>query len=324
MARAVKSLAPAVKIFSGNSGIVKPFSQQRTHQQPKENQKMKPQEPQNTCQGDLTLVLGATGKTGSRVASRLKALGKEVRAGSRSATPAFDWNHEAGWDACLEGVNSVYINYAGDLAIQGSTDTIGAFADKAKRHSVRHLVLLSGRGEAEAQACERIVQESGLDWTIVRASWFNQNFSEGAFVTMVRAGRISLPAGDIPEPFVDVDDIADVAVAALTETGHTGEVYEVTGPRLLTFADIAAELSRATGRTIEYQQIPHETFVSSVAKSGAPKDVVWIMDYLFSTVLDGRNAHLTDGIKRALGQPPKDFTDYACDVAATGTWRDVT
>lgn len=284
---------------------------------------MNTHDSRTTEPGALTLVLGATGKTGSRVASRLRNLGRKVRVGSRGAVPAFDWNHEAGWDACLEGVHAVYVNYAGDLAMEGSTDVIGAFVRKARRHGVRHVVLLSGRGETEAQACERIVQGSGLDWTIVRASWFHQNFSEGAFVTMVQQGRITLPAGGVMEPFIDVDDIADVVVAALTEDGHTGEVYEVTGPRLLSFAEVAAELSRATGRDIAYEQIPHETFVSSVAESGAPPEVVWIMDYLFSTVLDGRNAHLTDGVQRALGRLPKDFSEYAREVAATGAWRSV-
>ncbi|MEM7383982.1 MAG: NAD(P)H-binding protein [Verrucomicrobiota bacterium] len=282
---------------------------------------MKSEEQNQDSRNERTLVLGATGKTGSRVTSRLTALGRNIRKGSRSAIPAFDWNREASWDACLEGVTSVYISYAGDLAIDGSTDTIQAFVNRARSHGVRHLVLLSGRGEEEAQACEKIVQQSGLDWTIVRASWFNQNFSEGAFITMVHAGKIALPAGDVAEPFVDVDDIADVVVAALTEPGHSGEVYEVTGPRLLTFADIAVELSRATGRRIEYEEVSHEAFIKSVADSGAPKEVVWIMDYLFSTVLDGRNAHLSDGIERALGRAPKDFAAYAASVAATSTWR---
>ena len=244
-----------------------------------------------------------------------------VRLGSRSASPPFDWHHETSWDACLQDVEAVYVNYAPDLAIPGATDAIQAFVDRAKRHGVQRLVLLSGRGEEEAQACERIVQQSGLQWTIVRASWFYQNFSEGAFVDMVRAGQITLPVGDTMEPFVDVDDIAEVAVAALTEPGHSGEVYEVTGPRLMSFADVAAELSAATGREIVYVPIPHEAFVAGVRDSGAPKEVVWMMDYLFSTVLDGRNAHLTDGIERALGRPPKDFTDYAREVSATGLWK---
>jgi uncharacterized protein YbjT (DUF2867 family) len=267
------------------------------------------------------LVLGGTGKTGRRIAAGLAAKGIPVRIGSRAATPPFDWNNEAGWDACLRDVEAAYISYAPDLAIPGATDAIQAFVDRAKRRGVRRLVLLSGRGEAEAQACERIVQESGLEWTVVRASWFFQNFSEGAFADMVHAGRITLPAGDTPEPFVDVDDIADVAVAALAESGHAGEVYEVTGPRLMTFAEVATELSAATGRTINYVQVPHRAFVDGARDAGAPKEVVWMLDYLFSTVLDGRNAYLTDDVHRALGRDPKDFADYAREVAATGSWR---
>jgi uncharacterized protein YbjT (DUF2867 family) len=269
------------------------------------------------------LVLGGTGKTGRRIAARLTAKGVPVRIGSRSANPAFDWNHEAGWDASLDGIEAAYVNYAPDLAMPGATDAIQAFVDRAREHGVQRLVLLSGRGEAEAQACERIVLDGGVDATIVRASWFAQNFSEGAFTDMVQAGRITLPAGDTPEPFVNVDDIADVAVAALTEPGHAGEVYEVTGPRLLTFADAAAELSQATGRRIEYVQVPHDAFVEGARASGTPRDVVWMLDYLFSTVLDGRNAHLTDGIQRALGRAPKDFAAYAREVAATGVWNPV-
>ncbi len=270
---------------------------------------------------DLTLVLGGTGKTGRRVVERLKAKGRNVRVGSRSAVPSFDWDNEKSWDNSLEGVTSVYITYTPDLAMPGATDAIQAFVNKAKRAGVKRLVLLSGRGEPEAQACEKIIQESGLEWTIVRASWFNQNFSEGAFIDMVLSGAITLPAGDQVEPFVDADDIADVAVAALTQDHHKGEVYEVTGPRLMSIADIAADLSRAIGREIAYVNLPHDGFVTEVENSGAPKEVVWMLDYLFATVLDGRNAHLTDGVQRALGRPPKDFADYAREVAATGVWR---
>ena len=269
----------------------------------------------------LTLVLGATGKTGRRIVERLEARGIRTRRGSRSAFPSFDWNNEANWDECLIGVEAAYINYAPDLAIPGAADSIQAFVDRAKQHGVKRIVLLSGRGEEEAQACERIVQDSGIDWTIVRASWFNQNFSEGAFVEMVQAGQITLPGVDTPEPFVDVDDIADVAAAALSEPGHAGEVYEVTGPRLLTLAEVAAEISRASGRNIAFVPVPHDAFVAGMAESGAPKDVVWLLDYLFSTVLDGRNAYLTDGVQRALGRPPKDFANYAKEMAATSVWR---
>jgi len=267
-----------------------------------------------------TLVLGASGKTGRRVLQSLQAKGRPVRRGSRSATPSFDWNHEAGWDACLEGVRAVYITYAPDLAMPGAGDAIRGLVAKAERHGVERLVLLSGRGEEEAQACERIVLQSNILATVVRASWFNQNFSEGAFADMVKAGHITLPAGDVREPFVDVDDIAEVVLAALTEDGHAGQIYEVTGPRALTFNEIAAELSRALGREIAYTQIPHEAFVGGAKESGAPKDVVWMLDYLFATVLDGRNAQTTDGVERALGRKPKDFAEYARDAVAGGAW----
>lgn len=270
---------------------------------------------------DLTLVLGGTGKTGRRVSERLLAKGRNVRIGSRSAIPFFDWDNEKSWENSLAGVTRVYITYTPDLAMPGATDAIQAFANKAKRSGVERLVLLSGRGEPEAQACEKIVQDSGLEWTIVRASWFYQNFSEGAFVEMVLNGAITLPAGDQVEPFVDADDIADVAVAALTQDHHTGEVYEVTGPRLMSFSDVAADLSRVTGREIAYINVPHDGFVAEIAESGAPKEVVWMLDYLFATVLDGRNAHLTDGVQRALGRGPKDFSDFARQAADTGIWR---
>ena len=269
----------------------------------------------------LTFVIGATGKTGSRVMKRLQEKGVPVRAGSRSAIPSFDWSNEATWDASLDGVEAVYISYAGDLAVPGSTDTIQAFVNKAKKLGVKRAVILSGRGEPEAQASEKIVQESGLEWTVVRASWFHQNFSEGAFADMVNSGQITLPIGDVLEPFVDVDDIGDVASLALTEEGHHGEVYEVTGPRLMSFADIAHDLSEATGREIKFVQIPHDAFLKGVEDSGAPSEVVWLMDYLFTTVLDGRNSYLTDGVQRALGREPRDFSVYANDVAATNQWR---
>ncbi|MEZ5346510.1 MAG: hypothetical protein R2681_13250 [Pyrinomonadaceae bacterium] len=269
----------------------------------------------------LIFVTGGTGKTGSRIVRGLKEKGVPVRIGSRSASPSFDWRNESGWDDCFENVESAYISYTPDLAVPGATDSIQSFVEKAKQHGVRKLVLLSGRGEEEAQACEKIVQESGLEWTIVRASWFDQNFSEGAFVEMVRSGQITLPAGDAMEPFVDVDDNAEVALAALTGSGHSGEVYEVTGPRLMNFSDVASDLSKATNRSIEYVQIPHEAFVGHIRESGAPKEVVWIMDYLFSTVLDGRNSFVTDGVQRALGRAPKDFSDYAREIVQTGVWE---
>jgi len=268
-----------------------------------------------------TLVLGGTGKTGRRVAERLVNRGVETRIASRSANPAFDWNDQGGWRAVLEGVDAVYISYAPDLAIPGATDAVRDFIALAVEQGVQRLVLLSGRGEEEAQQCERIVQEAGVEWSVVRASWFNQNFSEGEFLGMVMDGAITLPAGDVPEPFVDIDDIADVAVAALTEDGHNGEIYEVTGPRMLTFTEVAQEISRAASREVQFIQIPKEAFAGAIAESGAPDDIAWLLNYLFETVLDGRNAYVCDGVQRALGREPTDFADYANRIAASGVWK---
>ena len=267
-----------------------------------------------------TLVLGGTGKTGRRVAERLRARGVPTRVASRVGDPPFDWDDESTWDDALDGVVAAYISYAPDLAIPGATDAVRALVERAVEHRVRRLVLLSGRGEEEAQRCELIIQRADIEWTVVRASWFSQNFSEGAFLDMVLAGEIALPAAEIGEPFVDADDIADVAVAALTEDGHSGQVYELTGPRLLTFDAAVDEIARATGREIRYVQIPPEAFSAGVAEAGVPEDITWLLDYLFATVLDGRNAHLTDGVQRALGRKPRDFAQYARDVAATGVW----
>lgn len=269
------------------------------------------------------LVLGGTGKTGRRIVTGLQEKGFPVRIGSRSASPSFDWNNDKNWDVCLADIGAVYLCYSPDLAMPGATDAVHALVERAKQIGVKRLVLLSGRGESEAQACEHIVQESGLEWTIVRSSWFYQNFSEGAFLDMVSAGEITLPAADTPEPFVDADDIAEVAIAALTESGHVQEIYEVTGPRLMTFADIAEELSEVLDHTIKYVPTAHDDFIAEVANSSTPKDIVWLLDYLFTTVLDGRNAYLSNGIQRALGRPPKDFADYAREAAATGIWTQV-
>ena len=267
------------------------------------------------------LVLGGTGKTGRRIVSRLKRRGIETRIGSRSASPAFDWQDPDGWDATLKGAHSVYISYTPDLAVPAAKEAILELVHRAKAHGVKHLVLLSGRGEPDAQACERIVQESGIDWTIVRASWFNQNFSEGEFLQLVLSGNITLPVGHVREPFIDADDIADVTVAALTETGHAGEVYEVTGPRLMTFEDVARDIANASGRPVKFVRIPSEDFLQGLRQAGAPDDQIWLLDYLFTNVFDGRNAHLTDGVQRALGRPSKDFSEFAREMAATGLWR---
>jgi uncharacterized protein YbjT (DUF2867 family) len=169
---------------------------------------------------------------------------------------------------------------------------------------------------------EEAVRDSGAELTVLRATWFAQNFSENYWVDSVLSGEVALPAGDTPEPFVDADDIADVAVAALTDDRHIGQVYELTGPRLLSFEEAVREIARATGRDIRYVPITIEESAAAAAEQGVPDDVIELLTYLFSEVLDGRNAHVADGVQRALGREPKDFADFARDAAATGVWNE--
>lgn len=268
----------------------------------------------------LFLVTGANGKTGSRVAALLDAAGHPVRRGSRSAEIPFDWTDSDTWGPALAGVTAIYLAFQPDLAVPGAPDTIRAFTAAARAAGVGSVVLLSGRGEPEALECEAAVRESGLAWTVVRCSFFAQNFSEGAFLGDVLAGAVALPNGDVPEPFVHADDIAEVTVAALTDPRHVGEIYELTGPRALTFAEAVTEIAEAADREIAFIPIGRPEFVAALRGYELPEDVVGLLDYLFGTILDGRNSATADGVQRALGRAPRDFTEYAKQTAATGVW----
>lgn len=267
-----------------------------------------------------TLVIGAAGKTGSRVVERLVAAGRPVRAASRSSETHFDWTDETTWAPALSGVGSAYITYFPDLAFPGGAESVGAFADLAVANNVRRLVLLSGRGEEGAQRAEARLQNSGADWTIVRCAFFNQNFSE-IFVEPVRHGILAIPAGDTLEPFVDADDIADVVVAALSDDRHIGELYELTGPRMLTLGHAAAEIGAARGSEVQYVPVSVEEFARELGNAGFPAQEAAAFAELIAAVLDGRNSYLTDGVQRALGRPARDFSDYARNAAATGVWN---
>jgi uncharacterized protein YbjT (DUF2867 family) len=266
------------------------------------------------------LVLGGTGTVGRRVVAGLAARGVPVRGGSRSGRPPFDWTDDTTWDPVLEGVRAAFLVYYPDLVAPGSVETIASFVDRAMARGVRRLVLLSGRGEEQALRAEKVLTESGATWTVVRSAFFAQNFSEGNFADSTRSGVLALPAGDVEEPFIDVDDIADVVVAALTEPGHEDRLYEVTGPELLTFAEAVERIADATGRPLRYQQISVPDFAAAMSAAGVPDEVAEVVVEVFSTVLDGRNAHLADGVQRALGRRPRDLAGFARRAAAAGAW----
>lgn len=266
------------------------------------------------------LVLGGTGKTGRRVVERLRVAGVPVRVGSRADDPPFSWDDRTTWAPVLSGASAVYVAYAPDLAVPGAADTVGALAREAVAGGVRRVVLLSGRGEAGALRGEEAVKASGAEWTILRASWFAQNFSENFLLDSVLAGTVALPVGAVREPFVDADDIADVAVAVLTDDRHAGECYELTGPRALTFTEAVAEIAGASRRPVRYVQITPEEFAAGLAAQQVPEDATALLMELFTEILDGRNSETADGVHRALGHAPRDFSEYARRAAATGIW----
>ena len=276
---------------------------------------------QNMHQPPLVLVLGGTGKVGRRIVARLTARQVPVRIGARSAAPAFDWNAPATWPGVLNGVQNVFISYAPDLAVPGASQAVAEFTAQAAAQGVARVVLLSGRGEPEAEAAERLVQDGPLPWTILRCSWFAQNFSEDFLLDPILAGEVALPVDGATEPFLDCDDIAEVATEALLDDRHAGQVYELTGPRLLTFGDAIGEIARAAERPIRFTTIPPEEFAAGLAAAGLSRDEVSLVSYLFATVLDGRNSSVRNGVERALGRPPRDFADYIRQTAKTGIWH---
>jgi uncharacterized protein YbjT (DUF2867 family) len=268
------------------------------------------------------LVLGANGKTGRRVVERLKKVTDvEVRLGSRTEKTPFDWENPESWTAVIKDIDSVYITFQPDLAIPSAEDTIRRFTKFAVQNGVQKMVLLSGRGEKEAQVCEEIVKATAKHWTIVRASWFNQNFSESFFLEPILSGVVALPRAETLEPFTDADDIADVVVESLLYDIHNGQTYELTGPQLLTFKQAVAEIARATNRNITFQALTLEQYNQMLQEYQLPEDYIWLVNYLFEQVLDGRNSSITNDIEKVLGRKPKDFTTYAQLTSKTGIWN---
>jgi uncharacterized protein YbjT (DUF2867 family) len=268
----------------------------------------------------LTLVIGGTGKTGRRVAERLWNAGGAVRLGHRSDETRFDWNDAATWPRALAGASAAYVTYHPDLLLPEAAGRIALFAHEAMAAGVHRLVLLSGRGEDGAERAEKALQASGAEWTVVRASWFMQNFNEGAFAPALADGTLALPVGDVGEPFIDADDIADVVLTVLGDPAYVGKTLELTGPRLLTFSEAVAEIAAAARRRIDYREVTLDAFEESLAEEGLGDEMRWLMRELFSTLFDGRNASTTDDVEAVLGRPARQFADFAAKAARTGAW----
>lgn len=267
------------------------------------------------------LVIGGTGKTGRRVAESLTQLGHEVRVGSRKNNPKFDWEDFSTFAPALRGMDRAYIVYYPDLAVPGAKEAIAALTEAALKEGLEKVVLLSGNGEVEAEACEQIVANSGLNYTLVRASWFNQNFSEGAFLDFVLAGHIALPMPEAEIPFVDAGDIADVVTKVLVDDTFNGETITVTGPRKMTFGEAVATMSEAIDKELQYQAITIEEFKEGMKAAGLPDAYVWLFGYLFKEVLgNADNQTISDDVERVLGRKALDFKAYTKATAASGVW----
>jgi len=274
---------------------------------------------------DNFLIIGGTGKTGRKVVESLELLNQNVRIGSRSSQPAFDWNNEDTWGEALEGVDKMYITYQPDLAVPGAKQSIENLIVLAKKKNLKKVVLLSGKGEREAELCEQVVMSSGLNYTIVRASWFNQNFSESFFLEPIQQGFVALPQADVQVPYVDTGDIADVVVEALLHEVHDGQIYQLTGPTTFSFKEAVAEIAKATHRDIAFVPITIEEYVAAMKEHGVPADFVWLVEYLFTEVLgNSMVSEISNDIEKVLKRKPKSFVEYVHETKKTGIWESMT
>ena len=270
------------------------------------------------------LVIGGTGKTGHRVVEGLSQLGHHVTVGSRKGTPAFDWEDYSTFTPALKGMDRAYIVYYPDLAVPGAKEAITALTEAALKEGLEKVVLLSGKGEVEAEACEQIVANSGLNYTLVRASWFNQNFSEGAFLDFVLAKQIALPMPEAEIPFVDADDIAEVVTKVLVDDTYNGETITVTGPQKHTFEEIVKIMEEAIGTEIQYIPISIEEFKAGMKAAGLPDSYAWLFGYLFKEVLgNADNQVVSNDVQKVLGRKAISFEEYAQKTIATGIWNQV-
>ncbi|KXX66859.1 SDR family oxidoreductase [Flammeovirga sp. SJP92] len=270
------------------------------------------------------LVIGGTGKTGRRVVTQLENKGITPRIGSRTAPIPFEWSNPSNWTEVLSGIEKMYVTYYPDLAVPGAKEAIETLTKIAKETGVQKMVLMSGKGEAEAEACEQIVMHSGLDYTIVRASWLNQNWSESFFLDPILSDVIALPMSEVLIPFVDAEDIAEVATTALLDEHYNGQIIEVTGPELLTFKDIVQTIGKVSNRDLIFHEITLDQYVEGMKQIQLPNDVIWLIEYLFSHVLTNpKNQIVSRDVEKVLGRKARSFSAFAEETVKTGVWNQV-
>ncbi|WP_042375576.1 NAD(P)H-binding protein [Streptacidiphilus neutrinimicus] len=273
----------------------------------------------------VVLVLGATGKTGSRVVAELVSRGVAVRTATRSgADVSFDWSDRGTYAPALKAVDRVYL-IAPVMRLDFAED-VSAFLDEAEAARVEHVTFVSAYGmeNAPQEVATRGVEldlmgRRGLGHTILRPAWFMQNFSE-TFCRPVD-GAIVVPTGSGAEAFVDAEDVAAVAATTLADpAAHTGAAYDLTGPEALTVTEAAAIISEATGRTIVHHEMDREAWVAGAIADGIPPEYGAVLRQLTETIASGNGARPNDAVKQITGRPPRTFRDFA--RKNTAAWKD--
>lgn len=248
-----------------------------------------------------------------------------MRAASRSSSTRFDWSDPGTWDSTLDGITAVY------LVPPTAPGPVPEFVAHAEAAGVQRLVALSGRGAdtwhdsafgLDMRAAEDAVRASDLEWTILRPNNFDQNFDEDIFHAPLVAGELALPAGAVPEPFIDIEDVADVAAAVLTQPGrHAEQIYELSGPRPVTFGEAVDLISRASGLPITYKQITVGEYSANLMEAGLSEHDAHTIAEMFVLMERGLTAGTTDGVATVLGRAPRTFEEYVTRVATTGAWQ---
>ena len=259
------------------------------------------------------LLLGGTGKVGRRLAERLEAQGHTARAVGRNSTPRFDWRDESTWAPALDGVDGVFI--VGPGSASDWSTRLEHFLATAAEQRVRHAMLLSARGveflpDGAVARAEAALRRGPLAWTIVRPTHFAQNFTEAMFVPG-DDGAFFAPVADGREPFIDVNDIADVAAVALTDEGYDGRILELSGPRAIDFDEAARILSEVSGRAISYVSESDVAHIARLRGQGLPEGYIeWRMAMLRG-IASGADAYLSSDVEAVLGRSATSFEEWA-------------
>jgi len=269
---------------------------------------------------NLTIITAPHSKTGKRVVNLFNKAGLAYRGASRTSEVPFDWTQPETWIDTLHSANAIYIVLPPDLAFSGLPEILKRFLKFCSAKRLKKIVLLSGRGEEEALKCEQLTLSCGIPATVVRASWFSQNFSEGMFQEEIQKGEIVVPVKEVKEPFVDAEDIAEVVFRALTETGHANKVYELTGPELLSFEDVAHRFSQQLGKPVKASYVPIDEYLAMLHQANIPIEEIEVIKFLYMELLDGRNERLAFGVEEALGRKSASITQFIDRHKTTDLW----